>query len=429
MSPTPRAAALCALIAVLAIALPLDPLIWFPVLALLVGAAAADAFMAGQPPAMKRDVRSSLVRGEPVGLRIELSTQAARQGGAARRGTAGMVGRTRVRQAVPPELTVEPSESPRGLTASLTATVRGRHVLPPVVLRCTGPLGLMRRDFACGDAVELSVFPDLPGARRRAAARQQRSRDEGLARGALGLGTEFEAIREYAPDDDIRRVNWKATERLGRPMTNQYRVEQDREVLFVVDSGRLMGSPVGDGTRLDASLDALASVAVAADDSGDRPGALAFAGDIRRQIASRRRGAEGLVRALEDLDAVDVDSDYELAFRVAAEHKRALVLVLTDLLDDSASRHLADAMPLLARRHAVLIASVRDPDLDAIVSDPPSRLVDVAGQAVALDVLGARERVAARLRGYGAMVIDQPAHLLAEACVGGYIKLKRRARV
>jgi hypothetical protein len=53
----------------------------------------------------------------------------------------------------------------------------------------------------------------------------------------------------------------------------------------------------------------------------------------------------------------------------------------------------------------------------------------VAAQAVALDVLGARERVAARLRGYGATVIDQPAHLLPEACVAGYIKLKRRARV
>jgi uncharacterized protein (DUF58 family) len=429
MSPTPRAAALCALVAVLAIAVPINPLVWFPVLAVLVGAAAADAWMAGRPPAVIRSVRSTLVRGEPTDLRIDLSVPPPWRSGATRPGTAGIEARTRIRQPVPPELSVSPSEGARELKASLTAAVRGRHVLPPVELRCTGPLGLMRRDFARGDPVELTVYPDLPGARRRAAARRQRSRDEGLARGQLGLGTEFEAIREYAPDDDIRRVNWKATGRLGRPMTNQYRVEQDREVLFVVDSGRLMGSPVGNGTRLDASLDALASVAVAADESGDRVGALAFAGDIRRRIAARRRGAEGLVRALADLEAVEVDSDYELAFRVAAEHKRALVLVLTDLLDDSASRHLADAMPLLARRHAVLIASVRDPDLDAVVSTAPTRLVDVAGQAVALDVLGARERVVTRLRGYGAMVIDQPAHLLPEACVSGYIRLKRRARV
>src|SRR5207253_8103026 len=49
------------------------------------------------------------------------------------------------------------------------------------------------------------------------------------ARGPLGLGTEFELIREYEPDDDIRQVNWRATARLGRPMSNQYRLEQDRE--------------------------------------------------------------------------------------------------------------------------------------------------------------------------------------------------------
>ena len=50
------------------------------------------------------------------------------------------------------------------------------------------------------------------------------------ARGPLGLGTELESVRDYLPDDDIRQVNWRATARLGRPMSNQYRIEQDRDV-------------------------------------------------------------------------------------------------------------------------------------------------------------------------------------------------------
>ena len=90
------------------------------------------------------------------------------------------------------------------------------------------------------------MFPDLLAARRLAlSVRQGRFRDQGIsARGPLGLGTEFELVRDYLPDDDIRQVNWRATARLGRPMSNQYRTEQDRDVIVVVDAGRLSAAPL-----------------------------------------------------------------------------------------------------------------------------------------------------------------------------------------
>ena len=123
---------------------------------------------------------------------------------------------------------------------------RGRHVLGPVALRSEGPLGLGRWRHEGGGEQEVTVYPDVPAARRLALAVQQgRFRAAGrLTRGPLGLGTEFESIRDYEPDDDIRQVNWRATERMQRPMSNQYRVEQDREVMLLIDAGRLMASPL-----------------------------------------------------------------------------------------------------------------------------------------------------------------------------------------
>ena len=81
--------------------------------------------------------------------------------------------------------------------------------------------------------------PTCTTARRLAlAVARGRFRDQGAtARGPLGLGTEFELIRDYQPDDDIRQVNWRATARLGRPMSNQYRLEQDRDLLLLIDAG------------------------------------------------------------------------------------------------------------------------------------------------------------------------------------------------
>src|SRR4029079_2320303 len=100
--------------------------------------------------------------------------------------------------------------------------------------------------------------------------------------GPLGLGTEFESIRDYVPDDDFRQVNWRATARLGRPMSNQYRIERDRDVVCVVDCGRLMAAPFADRTRLDAALDAAVAVAAVADVVGHPCGTNAFVGEALR---------------------------------------------------------------------------------------------------------------------------------------------------
>ena len=76
-----------------------------------------------------------------------------------------------------------------------------------------------------------------------------------------------------------------------------------------------------------------------------------------------------------------------------------------------------------------MIASVRDPDLDAALSTSPHTPRDVYSAAVALDVLDGRARVIERLRHLGATVIEAPPALLGEACVRAYLQLKSRARL
>ena len=212
-----------------------------------------------------------------------------------------------------------------------------------------------------------SSIPISPAARRLAlAVRQGRFRETGrLTRGPLGLGTDFESIRDYSPDDDVRQINWRATDRTGRPMSNQYRVEQDREVQLLIDAGRLMAAPLTDRTRLDAAIDAAVTVALVADVVGDRAGVVAFDERIRRRLPPRRAGGEAVVRALFDLEPRSVDADYELAFQSVEGSKRSLIVIFCDLLEEAAARPLVDAVPVLSRRHVVIVASVRDPDLDA----------------------------------------------------------------
>jgi uncharacterized protein (DUF58 family) len=385
--------------------------------AAIVVATVADAVLARRPPRLSRSVPPVLVRGIASPLVV----------------TAGgpEQGRVRVRQPAVPDITIDPREADGRLEAHVTARRRGRHQLPAVAARRVGPLGLGSWQFAGGRDTPIIVYPDVPAARRIVIAlRRGRFRDPGLlARGPLGLGTEFETVREYQPDDDIRQVNWAATSRAGRPMSNQYRVEQDRDIVCLLDSGRLMSAPIGDRTRLDAALDALAAVVLVADELGDRCGVIAFDAEIRRRVATGRRNSDAVIGAVFDLEPRAIDSDYEVAFRAVGSSKRALVVVFTDLLDEAAARILVAAVPVLARRHAVVIASVRDPDVDHAVQTAPTDRGDVYRAAVALELVGGRKRVVAELRRAGAEVVEaQPDHLAA-ACVRAYLHLKSRARI
>ena len=415
MNARPRAAYLLAAVALSALVLPAS----FVVAALLAvaGATVVDALYARRTPPVERSAPPVLSRGIPAPFTLALA--------------GATPGTTRVRQPTPADLTVEPSEARDGIDGSIVAHRRGQHVLPAPAVRIDGPLGLGCWFHRTGEAQEIRVYPDLPTAFRLAAAvRRNRFREAGeKVRGALGLGTEFESIREYLPDDDFRQINWRATHRLGRPMSNQYRIEQDRDIFCVVDIGRLMAAPLGDQTRLDATIDAAAAVAAVADVLGDRCGTLAFDARVVRTLEPRRKGARAVIQALYDLEPTSADSDYELAFQTIRDRKRAFVLVLTDLLEESAARPLVEAVPILVRRHAMAVASVADTDLDAFVHRDPQTPDDVYRTAVTLDVLAARRRVTAELARAGAEIVEAPPSRLAAACVAAYLRAKRRARL
>jgi len=415
MSPTPRAALLLAVAAASALVLPVGLAVVLA--ALVVLASVADALAARRAPELERALPSILARTVPGPLTVEIK--------------GGAPGAVRVRQASPADVTIEPPESPGDLDATITASRRGRHRLPGAALRSEGPLGLGAAYRRSDEEAEVLVYPDLPTARRLALlVRRGRFPESGSRpRGALGLGTEFESVRDYSPDDDFRQINWAATARTGRPMSNQFRLEQDRDVLCAVDVGRLMGAPLGGATRLDAAVDAVTAVSLAADELGDRCGVLAFDDAVRRDLGTRRKGARAVVDAVFDLEPSSVDSDYELAFRKLEGTKRAFVLVLTDLLDTSAARSLVDALPVLARRHSVAVASAVDTDLQDILQRPPGALADVYEVAVTLEVLEARRRAVAQLRATGADVIEAPPRSLGAACVGAYLRAKLRARI
>ena len=50
-----------------------------------------------------------------------------------------------------------------------------------------------------------------------------------------GRGLDFDELRHYRPGDDIRNMDWRVTNRTGKPHVRVYTEERDRPVIVVVD--------------------------------------------------------------------------------------------------------------------------------------------------------------------------------------------------
>jgi uncharacterized protein (DUF58 family) len=411
MIPTTRAVA--SMIAVGFLALFLPPWLSVALLLVIIAATVADAWSVHASPTIERHVTDVLSRG--VAGQLTVRAEHADH-------------RLLLRQPPGPALRVTDGEGSGSLSAKVTATKRGLQTLPGVASASVGPLGLARVHHSATAEQDIRVLPDVVGA-RRLIMRLRRTRaglTGGRARGPLGLGTEFESVREYTPDDDIRSLNWRASARLDRPMTNQYRVERDRDVLCVIDCGRLMAAPLGNGaTVLDLALDAMTVIALAADELGDRFGAVAFDDAIRRELLPRHRGGAPAVRTLFDLESRPVDSNFESALTQVSRLRRAVVFVFTDLLDEAAARSLVAGVGILAKRHAAHVVSPADPVVEQLAADdsaPPRALA-------ALQMLAGRRSAALALRQAGAHVVEAAPEHLAQRCLDAYLTAKLRARI
>ncbi len=325
---------------------------------------------------------------------------------------------------------------PAGATLRSTVTLRpsrrGRFEIRSLVVRVEGPLGVGARQRRLDRPDLLRVHPAFPS-REEAELRINKARilEVGLrsAKGRGG-GTEFDQLREYGVDDEVRRIDWAATARAGKAMVRTYRAERNQNVLLLLDNGRVMAGQVADVPRVEHAMDALMCLTTVATRLGDRCGLVAFDRSVR-VVLPARAGRDQLGRVSEamfDLEPALAESDYRGAFSqvLARFRRRALIVLFTDLVEQAVGESLLPAMPLLVRHHIVLIAAVRDPDIVRWATQPAHGSGGAYRSAAATMALAERDRAAARLRGMGAVVIDAPPDLLAPRLADAYLELKAR---
>jgi uncharacterized protein (DUF58 family) len=249
----------------------------------------------------------------------------------------------------------------------------------------------------------------------------------------FGAGTELERLREYVPDDELRRINWKATARRGVAISNEYETERSQNVVVLLDAGRLMGAVAEGLTKLDHALNAGLLLTYAAGRRGDRVSLLAYADRVKAFLPPQR-GKRAFLSILETLYRLEpelTESDHARAFTYLSGRglRRSLLVLFTDLSDPEPSRALVGHLALAARQHLVALVTVADPSVTIPASREPHDAQELYEQVVAQRLLAERRQVLATLSGRGIITLDLPAHQLSAQVVATYLELKSRGRL
>ena len=328
--------------------------------------------------------------------------------------------------------TLSPGEK-RTLSYRVTIPRRGAHTFGPFWIRIRGPLGVVERRLEREGTDVVKVLPDPAGSRDALspdALAERQLLDQWTETPLRGNGLEFESIDEFRRGDDPRRIDWRSSARQRRLMVRRYQLELHRDVVVLVDSGRLMAASAGDASKLDCAVDASLMLARVALEKGDRFGFGVFDDRVRRYVPPQAgAGAyHTIVDHAYDIQSAYRETDFGMMFAELKRRqpKRALVVVISDLVDVETTTKLRAALVALARSHVLILAAVSTPRIEQTARGEMSSLVNVSRVAVSLRLLREREKALHSLVRSGVRILDVTPGMLTIPLVNKYIELRER---
>lgn len=120
------------------------------------------------------------------------------------------------------------------ISTKLTFPRRGVHQVPPTDVVSSFPFGFSDRWRREDDGAEIVVYPRVQPVRSSVLEHMRGERT--MARVPSADGDEYFALREYIHGDDVRRISWRASARLGKWMIRQMSKDNSRFVVFALDT-------------------------------------------------------------------------------------------------------------------------------------------------------------------------------------------------
>ncbi len=171
-----------------------------------------------------------------------------------------------------------------------------------------------------------------------------------------GEGFEFAELREYVYGDDVRKIDWKTTAKLGKPFVKVYKEERELNVVVV----SMLAGSMYFGTvkqKSDVLAEVVATLGFSAVKNSDLFSHMFFA-DKLYDLSKPSKKLFSVHKAVEEVVAFDPlgkEGDYKALVETLNNRlkKKALLFIISDFVGDI-------DLKLLSKKHDVFAVIVRD---------------------------------------------------------------------
>ncbi|MGM0419352.1 MAG: DUF58 domain-containing protein [Thermodesulfobacteriota bacterium] len=176
-----------------------------------------------------------------------------------------------------------------------------------------------------------------------------------------GTGMEFEEVRDYRPGDDVRKIDWKVSARIGKPYIKVYREEREVSVMIMIDmsSSGLFGT--NKSTKIEKAAELAAVAAYTAVKNNDKAGLILFTDKIDCYIPPGK-GPSHVWRLIKEIYTFEKTKGLKTDISAALEYfgkvsrKRTVCILISDFISPPFEKELKK----LKRINEIIAVQIRD---------------------------------------------------------------------
>ena len=176
-----------------------------------------------------------------------------------------------------------------------------------------------------------------------------------------GRGMNFEEVREYAPGDEIRSIDWNVTARMNTPYVKKFTEEREMTVMLVVDVSASGTFGSVNLSKRELAAEVASILAFSAINNNDKVGLLLFSDDVELFIPPKK-GRLHTLRLIREMlyfepkgRGTNLAGALDYLNRVIS--RRAVVFMISDFIAPNFEK----ALTVASRRHDVVAMPVSDP--------------------------------------------------------------------
>lgn len=245
--------------------------------------------------------------------------------------------------------------------------------------------------------------------------------------------TEFEQIKEYVKGDEYRHINWKASARMSKLMTNVYQDERSQQVYCVIDKGRTMQHAFARMTMLDYAINSALALSYIATKKDDKAGLITLGTTVETTLSPNRGEAQvqAISQALYNEKATFTDSDYEELYIYVKRkiNKRSLLVIYTDFASVETMARQIKFLKQIAKMHKVLVIIFKDDEIDELIKSKANKESLMYSKVIAEKYMSDKQKVISTLRQNNIAAIISSPEQLSVNVINKYLEIKSAGQI